>query len=172
MGGRRLEQKLIHIPTGETVVVCTGVVLVDEHSLFNQAHRSSWKFLEPLEGGKKESSLVKRASNQLSINELGKLIESLGYELPESYGIIVNTDTTNITVKKKRIALRLAFSQNNYKNFSFQYRADSITSYHDAMHNALDLRELLYSVREERNRLNKQVSEAREILKIVKNHKG
>lgn len=169
---RKLEQKFIHIPSGETVVVCTGVVLLDNHSDFKQSHRSSWKFLQPIEGPGKESLVIKKSTNQKSLNELRDIIWSLGYDVPESYGLILNTDLTNITVKKTKIFVRVNSSTSEPLSFSFQYQSDSLTSYHNAIENALSLRDHLVEARVERSALVKRVNEANRILKVINGHKS
>lgn len=168
---RKLKQKFIHIPTGETVVVCTGVILLDSQSFAHQAHRCSWKFLSPEDDIKKESRVVKEQTNEKSLSALKQIIEEAGYEVPDSYGLILNTDFTSITLKKHKIYVRVS-SQDKALSFSFQYRPDNLTSYHNAVENALELRDYLVESRNERTKLLEREAEANKILKLINHHKS
>lgn len=168
--GRQLEHKIVYIPTGETVVVCTGVVLLDGHSNANRAYNCSWKFLEPECGYQKHHKVVKNDNNAKSLKALKEHIESLGYEMPEAFGLILPTNFKNITVKKRRVFVRVN-TTTGATSFSFQYQPESVTSYHDAVENAVDLRDHLTDSRMERQKLLERIAETDRVLRLIKAHK-
>jgi len=166
-----LKHKIIHLANGESVVVCTGVTLSDDRSTSKRMHDCGWRFIDPdtkLEPKQKLSKLFKEGSNKKSLNKLKTHIESAGYTLPTAFGSVSLTNTTNITIKRRRIYLRINTSTGQL-GFSFQYQANDAVSFHDAMDNAIALRDHLIGSRKERQQLLDKVNELEPLVSLLSN---
>ena len=95
-------------------------------------------------------------------------VEEAGYIVPEAFGYIGTTDTTSISVKRSRLYVRVGTSKGQL-GFSFQYQPNSPVSFHDAMENAIRLRDSLWEFREERQQLLDRVGELEPVIDLLKN---
>lgn len=171
MSKGKLKHKIIHLANGESVVVCTGVTLSDDRSTSKRMHDCGWLFIDPdtsLEPKRKQSKLLKEGSNKKSLSELKTHIESAGYTLPEAFGSIQPTNTQNITIKRREIYLRINTSTGQL-GFSFQYQGNDPVSFHDAMDNAIALRDHLLDSRKERQQLLEKVNELEPLVSLLSN---
>lgn len=163
-----LRHKIVHLSNGTSVIVCTGITLSADNTISKRVSDLSWCFINPKATGKgRQSKAFKLGSNEKSLKAIQSYIEELGYSVPEAFGLVRPTSLTNLTVKKRTIYVRVNTPTGQIA-FSFQYKINDPVSYHDAMDNALALRDHLIDSRKERQQLLARIDELEPVVRLLK----